>query len=44
MQKVPELRNGKERNLGTRENSQNGQYTHTAVSANVRIQDIQHDK
>jgi hypothetical protein len=36
MQKMPELRTGKERNQGTRENGQIGQYTHTAESANVR--------
>ena len=42
--KIPELHTGKEQNQGTRENSQTGQYTHTAESDNVKVQNIQHGK
>jgi len=43
-QKIPELRTGKERKQGTKENSQTGQYTRTAESAIVKVQNIKHGK
>ena len=39
-QKIPELHNRKARNKGTTKNSHSGHCTHTAESANVKVQNI----
>jgi len=41
-QTIPEQHSGKARNQGTTENRHTGHCTHTAVSANVEVQNIFH--
>jgi hypothetical protein len=43
-QKIPEELTGKARNQGTTEDSRTGHCTHTAGSAGVKVQNIQHGK
>jgi hypothetical protein len=44
IRKIPEQHTGKARNQGTTENSHTGHCAHTAGSADVKVQDIQHGK
>ena len=41
---IPEQQTSKARNYGTTKNSDIGHCTHTAESANVKLQNLQHGK
>ena len=44
IQNIAEQHIGKARNQGTTKNNHIGQFTHTSVSTNIKVQNIQHGK